>query len=195
MIEYQSLSEGFCIMSDIACSFFGHRKVEITEELKQKVKTVVEDLIVNHNVMTFLFGSRSDFDTLCHLVVTELKQKYPNIVRKCYTCKSETCILESERTYWEKFFSNLKKQKVTLLAFESDVEHKTKYTSGKASYVERNQTMVNDSDYCVFFYNPNYQPKMRKYSKRSICWYQPKSGTKLAYDYAKQKKKHIVNLF
>ena len=54
------------------CSFFGHRKIDITEELKQKVKEVIEDLIVNHNVLTFLFGSRSDFDYLCHLVVTEL---------------------------------------------------------------------------------------------------------------------------
>ena len=44
------------------CSFFGHRKIEITKELKQKVKEVIEDLIFNHNVLTFLFGSRSDFD-------------------------------------------------------------------------------------------------------------------------------------
>lgn len=48
------------------CSFFGHRKIEITEELKEKVRAIVEDLIVNHNVLIFLFGSRSDFDYLCH---------------------------------------------------------------------------------------------------------------------------------
>ena len=59
------------------CSFFGHRKIEITEELKQKVKEVIEDLIDNHNVLIFLFGSRSDFDYLCHWVVTELREKYP----------------------------------------------------------------------------------------------------------------------
>ena len=82
MIEYQSLSGGFNILSDIKCSFFGHRKIEITEELKQKVKEVIEDLIVNHNVLIFLFGSRSDFDYLCHLVVTELKEKYPNITKE-----------------------------------------------------------------------------------------------------------------
>ena len=40
------------------CSFFGHRKIEITEELKQKVKLIIEDLIINQNVTTFLFGSR-----------------------------------------------------------------------------------------------------------------------------------------
>ena len=195
MIEYQSLSGGFNTLSDIKCSFFGHRKIEITEELKQQVKEIVEDLIVNHNVLTFLFGSRSDFDYLCHLVVTELKEKYPNIKRIAYTCRSETCTLESERAHWEEVYSHFRKEKVTLLGVEEEVEHKTKYTSGRASYVERNQAMINDSDYCIFYYDENYQPEMRKYSKRSIGYYQPKSGTALAFAYAKQKKKEVVNVF
>ena len=55
------------------CSFFGHRKINITEELKEKVKSIIEDLILNHGVTSFLFGSRSEFDYLCHLLVTELK--------------------------------------------------------------------------------------------------------------------------
>ena len=194
MFEYQSLSGGFYKLSDIKCSFFGHRKIEITEDLKQKVKVVIEDLIVNHNVLIFLFGSRSDFDYLCHLVVTELKEKYPNIVRKCYTCRSETCTLESERAHWEEVYSHFRKEKVTLLGVEEEVEHKTKYTSGRASYVERNQAMINDSDYCVFYYDENYEPEMRKYSKRSIGYYQPKSGTALAYTFAKQKKKILINI-
>ena len=176
------------------CSFFGHRTIKITKELKEKAKKVIEDLIVNHNVLTFLFGSRSDFDHLCHLVVTELKEKYPNITRKCYTCRSETCTLESERAHWEEIYSHFRKEKVTLLGVEEEVEHKTKYTSGRAGYVERNQAMINDSDYCIFYYDENYQPEMRKYSKRSIGYYQPKSGTALAYAYAKQKKKIILNV-
>lgn len=176
------------------CSFFGHRKIDITEDLKQIVKGIIEDLIVNHNVLIFLFGSRSDFDYLCHLVVTELKEKYPNIKRIAYSCRCETCTLESERAHWEEVYSHFRKEKVTLLGVEEEVEHKTKYTSGRASYVERNQAMINDSDYCIFYYDENYQPEMRKYSKRSVCYYQPKSGTALAYTYAKQKKKRIINI-
>ena len=32
-----------------SCSFFGYRNIKITEELKQNIKEVVEDLIINHN--------------------------------------------------------------------------------------------------------------------------------------------------
>ncbi len=181
-------------MNNKVCSFFGHRKIETTKELKQKVKEVIEDLIVNHNVFIFLFGSRSEFDSICHEVVTKLKEKYTNVVRKCYTCKSEGFTLESERAELEEYYSRYTKEKVTLLGFEEEVEHKTKYTAGRASYVERNQAMINDSDYCIFYYDENYQPKMRKYSKRSVCYYQPKSGTALAYKYAKQKKKIVFNV-
>ena len=177
-----------------SCSFFGHRKIEITEKLKQKVKETIENLIVDHNVLTFLFGSRSDFDHLCHLIVTELKEKYSNIERIAYTCRSESCTLESERAYWEEIYSNFKKEKVTLLGVEKEFEHKTKYTSCSASYVERNQAMIDDSDFCVFYYDENYQPKLRKYSKNCIGYYQPKSGTRLAYVYAKKKKKNIINI-
>ena len=176
------------------CAFFGHRKTKLTKKQFDNLMETIENLIINNDVRVFLFGSRSDFDFMCHKIVTEFKEKYPYIIRKQYTCKSETCILESERAYWEQIYSNFKKEKVTLLGVEEEVEHKTKYTSGKASYVERNQAMINDSDYCVFYYDENYQPEKRKYSKKSAGYYQPKSGTMLAYNYAKQKKKIIINI-
>ena len=176
------------------CSFFGHRKIELSEELKDKVKSVIENLIQNYNVLTFLFGSRSDFDYLCHQIVTELKEKYPSIKRVAYTCRSESCILEHEREKWEKIYSYSLKKEVRLLGVEEEFEHKTKYTSGKASYVERNQSMINDSDYCIFYYDEHYQPEMRYCSKRSVGYYQPKSGTALAYAYARQRKKILINI-
>lgn len=72
------------------CSFFGHRDTEQTEELKQRVKETVERLIVEEGVDVFLFGSRSKFDEFCHIVVTELKEKYPYIQRIAYLCKHES---------------------------------------------------------------------------------------------------------
>ncbi len=181
-------------MRNLACSFFGHREIELNEEIKQKVKEVIENLIVNQSVNVFLFGSRSNFDYLCHLVVTELKEKYQNIKRIAYTCKSETCTLEDKKQEMERIYSILGIEKERLLCVEEEFEHKTKYRSGRASYVERNQAMINDSDFCVFYYDENYKPKMRKYSKRSDFYYQPKSGTRIAFEYAKKKKKFLINI-
>lgn len=177
------------------CSFFGHRKIEETEELKRLLNSVIIHLIENENVEMFLFGSRSDFNSLCLAVVTELKEKYPLIQRRAYTCRNETCTLEKERVYWEELYSHFEKKPVALLGVEEEIEHKTKWTSGKAQYVERNQAMIDDSDFCVFYYNEIYKPPLRKQGRSALSTYQPKSGTKLAYEYAKRKKKKLVNLF
>ena len=158
-----------------------------------QVRDKIEDLIVNHYVSTFLFGSKSEFDTLCHSIVADLKCKYPFIKRVAYTCCGEGCVLESEKKHREEIFYQLHNQKINLLSVDEEYEHKSKYTSGKASYVERNRAMINDSDYCLFYFDKTYQPSKRKHSKREISYYQPKSGTYLAYLYAIQKKKKIIN--
>ncbi|MBQ7308309.1 MAG: DUF1273 family protein [Clostridia bacterium] len=177
-----------------ACSFFGHRKIEINEELKQKVKDCIENLIINHNVSIFLFGSRSNFNNLCHLIVTGLKEKYPNIKRVAYTCKSESCVLENDRERLEQMYLRVRNEEVSLLGVEEEFEHKTKYISGRASYIERNKAMINASEYCIFYYDENYKPEMRKRSKKDFSSYQPNSGTKIAYIYAKQKNKIVINI-
>jgi len=56
-----------------AC-FFGHRKIDETDELKNILCGIIEHLIVNEKVDTFLFGSKSEFDSLCLKTVTELKK-------------------------------------------------------------------------------------------------------------------------
>lgn len=182
-------------MSVKAVCFIGHRNVELDDDKVEKLRTIIENLIIKDNVQIFLFGSRSDFDYTCHQIVTELKEKYPHIQRRCYTCRSETCTLESEREHWEKVYSYFRKRELHLLGVEEEVEFKNKWTAGKASYVERNQAMINDSDLCVFYYDENYKPQECKYTKRCFTTYQPKSGTVLAYNYAKQKKKEIINVF
>ena len=175
-------------MVEKVCSFFGHRKIMDSEVLRQRIQNEIVNLIENYGVNVFLFGNRSDFDSLCRAIVTELKEKYPHIQRRAYTCRSETCTLEKERAYWEEIYSYFEKRPVTLLGVEEEVKHKNKYAAGKGQYVERNQAMINDSDFCLFYYNLYYQPLRRKYSKRSVGDYQPKSGTQLAFDYANQRK-------
>ena len=117
-----------------ACSFFGHRKIEFSEELKNELKNVVENLVLNCGVYTFLLGSRSEFNSLCHLVLTELKNKYSNIKRISYTCKSESCILERDMDEWKEVYALLGKENVNLLGVEEECEHKNKYNLRSLSW-------------------------------------------------------------
>ena len=52
-------------MEHYTACFFGHRKIDETEELKNKLYEIIEKLIVNEKIDTFLFGSKSEFDSLC----------------------------------------------------------------------------------------------------------------------------------
>ena len=135
-----------------ACSFFGHRDTPQTDELKQKVRKTVERLIVEEGVDTFLFGSRSKFDELCHIVVTELKEKYPHIQRIAYLCKHESGCLAGKGKDEQRRIKELTGRDVYIREFE-DIKRSDRINSaGRGAYVERNQFMIQDSDYCIFYF-------------------------------------------
>lgn len=166
--------------TDKACCFFGHRKIKESPELIERLEKEIEFLITEKEVRTFYFGSKSEFDDLCHKVVTELRTKHPHIKRVYVRAAFqhipdwyENSLLEHyEDTYFPEHMEN----------------------AGKASYVERNQEMINKSDFCVVYYDENYAPPRRRNSKRDLTDYQPKSGTKIAYEYAAKKGLNIINV-
>ncbi len=171
-----------------SCCFIGHRNVEITEELKAEVKNYIEYLIKEENVKNFLIGSRSNFNYLCHSILEELKEKFPSIKLIAYECKSEAAILKSEKRKWEKIFSEMENKDVSVLCVDEIYDYKNKYTSGKAAYIERNQAMIDDSDFCLFYFDKDYIPLKKNFSISN-------SGTAIAYIYAERKKKIIKNFF
>ena len=157
-----------------ACSFFGHRDTPQTEELKQKVRETVERLIVEEGVDTFLFGSRSKFDELCHIVVTELKEKYPYIQRIAYLCKHESGCLAGEGKDEQRKIKELTGRDVYVREFEDIKKSDRVNSAGRAAYVERNQWMIDESVFVIMYYDEN---------KNTIH----RSGTLLAYQYACRK--------
>ena len=156
-----------------ACSFFGHRDTPQTDELKQKVRETVERLIVEEGVDAFLFGSRSKFDELCHMVVTELKEKYPHIQRIAYLCKHETAVLVGAGARLKQQIKQTTGRDVYVPEYEDIKKSDRVNSAGRASYVERNQWMINNS-VCAIFYINNGKRQLDK-----------KSGTYLTYEYAK----------
>ena len=62
------------------CSFFGHRKVDNSEELIDRLTLTIRK-VLDEGVRTFYFGGFGEFDDLCWRVVTELKKEYIDIIR------------------------------------------------------------------------------------------------------------------
>ena len=46
-------------MGDKTCCFIGHRKIEITDTLREILYSTISDIIIKSNITTFLFGSKS----------------------------------------------------------------------------------------------------------------------------------------
>lgn len=150
------------------CCFIGHRTINETEELKDRIRETVEKLIVNEKVDCFLFGSKSRFDSLCLEIVSELKEKHPQI-KRVYVRAEYPVIDEGYLAY-------------LLEGYEETYYPEKLLGAGKAVYVERNYEMIDRSAFCVAYYDGEYTPKKRK------------SGTKLAYDYAVKRDRIILNL-
>ena len=148
------------------CCFIGHREINVTDELKEKLRVVIERLIVYENIDTFLFGSKSQFDDLCYDVVTEIKKKHTHIKR---------IFVRAEYPYIDESY-----EAYLLESFEDTYFPKSLLGAGKASYVKRNCEMIDNSRFCIVYYKEDYTPKGRK------------SGTKIALAYAEKKKKTII---
>lgn len=165
---------------DKAVCFIGHRKIEDTTELRTTLAKTLADLIENQGIANFLFGDKSAFDSLCYDMVTEIQKEYPHIRRIKY--RKDTPVLDE---YSKPLF---------IKGYEDSICPEGVEKAGKASYIKRNQAMIDASEICIFYYNEDYLPDKIKISKAAVNSYQPKSGTKIAFDYAKKQGKEIKNL-
>ncbi len=164
----------------IVC-FIGHRKIVLSDTLKDKVyKTVIA--LIKDGADTFLFGSRSEFDALCLDVVSDIKKQYPHI-KRIYVRSEYQHINKSYEAY-------------LLESYEETYFPTRIQAAGRYSYVERNQEIINRSDSCVFYYNKDYVPPPKRQNfHMPLSNRQVNSGTKLAFEYAVSKSKHIINLY
>ncbi len=152
-------------MKDNTCCFFGHRRIEDNDSLRARLYETIERLIVDENIDTFLFGSKSEFDSLCHEIVSKIKNKYTNI-KRVWVRAEYPFIDEAYKAY-------------VLENYEDTYYPEHIINAGRAVYVERNCEMIDKSSVCVVYYSLGCQLK---------------SGTKIAYDYAKKNNKRIINL-
>ena len=148
------------------CCVLGHREIIETEDLVQRCRGVIEKMIVEENVDTFLFGSKSRFNSLCYELVTEMKAFYPHI-KRVYVRAEFPKIDDNYQTY-------------LLERYEKTYYPEKLLGAGKAIYIIRNQEMIRESDFCMVYFREDEAPKNRK------------SGTAQALRYAIGKNKKII---
>lgn len=149
-------------------SFIGHRDIEDKGSVYEKIVAVMRDLIINHAADVFLFGSKSDFDSLCVKAAEELKAEFPHIER-IYVRAEYPVISDSYRAY-------------RLESYDDTFFPARLQSAGRAVYVERNKFMIDSADICVFYCD-------RSQVSAAV------SGARLAYNYAVSKHKQVINLF
>ncbi len=148
-------------------AFIGHRHIERTEALKEKLTQLAEVLIVEYNADIFLFGSKSEFNDLCYEVITDLKDKYKYIQR---------IYVRAEYEYVDEFYI-----KYLLSLYEDTFYPSQACGAGKLSYVKRNQVMIDMCEVLVTYFDNRLKNRT--------------GGTKIAVAYAYRRKKSVINLF
>ncbi len=160
--------------------FIGHRTVVNAEDIKIKLRETVL-MLIEKGADIFLFGSKSEFNSLCKECVTELKTEYPYL-KRVYVRSAYPVISASYKEYLLESYEET--------YFPQKIEN-----AGRSAYVERNFEMIDKSDICVFYYDIDYVPPEKPQKSRFVVSRKPNSGTKTAYNYALSKKKRIINLF
>lgn len=149
-------------------SFIGHRNIADKSIVYQRILAVMRELITHRKADVFLFGSRSDFDSLCVGAAEELKAEFRHI-RRIYIRAEYPIVSDSYRKY-------------RLESCDETFFPQSLQRAGKAVYVERNKLMIDRADICVFYCDMNAV-------EGTV------SGTRLAYRYAVSKHKQVINLF
>ena len=168
-VFYGVISQGvapyFFVMQDKICSFFGHRDIEISEELYESTATEILK-VIDLGCRTFYFGGFGDFDDLCYKIVTGVQKGNPSLGIKRIYCVS------MER-YLRKCSPNFKHED-----YDGVIYLSPSFDGWYKSIYFRNCAMIDNSEFVIFYAEEREN-----------------SGAYKAYKYAaKHKKKYIVNL-
>lgn len=158
------------------CCFIAPYSTRLSDDDIKKLELILNDIVINANVRTFLFGFQTDIDFVCYRILKNIKDKYPNI----------------KLIYLQKGFKNLikKNYKDKFKLYDKSYYPKKDACTGELSPFKRHEIYIDNSDYCIF-----YQRKDDKDIKVFDSSNLPLDIDKtIAYNYAMQKKKEIINI-
>ena len=89
----------FIMNEKMICSFFGHREVNISDELRSVLKEKISK-VISMGCQTFYFGGYGDFDALCYETVSIISKENPHLNIKKVYCVSQEKYLRKKVRYF-----------------------------------------------------------------------------------------------
>lgn len=161
----------FVILKNMKVAIAGHRRIEITEKLKEALKETLMRLVENGADTFYFCGTKGDFDYLCYDYLGELMQSHRIkrvLARAYYDCIDED-IFEYRIDYTESrcFPEDLRSPILTI-------------------YTKPKKDMIDLSEVLLTYFDKSYVPT-EPFIRRS--------STSRVVEYAKRKKKTVINIF
>ena len=138
-----------------ACCEFGHSDFDASNDVIEKIRNKLLYLIEEENYDTFYLGNKGLFDYFIAKELYEIKKIYPHINRVLVLAYLNQKVTNNEKEYRDKMFDEIlfpPLEKVPL----------------RFAYSKRNQWIINNSDYIIFFvdYSWGKSMKMLEYANR-----------------------------
>ena len=169
-------------IKNYSCCFIGHRKLDLKFP-KEHLYNLIKYLIINVGIRNFLFGSNSEFNDLCHQIVTSFKEIYPNIVRTNYPLSQNARVTPTGKLELEQTLKKLYKKIFYICDYDNFATATN--SNGSFAYIKRNFFMIENAN-LVVVYLRDIKSKNNKTGQIT------NSGTKLAVDFAIKLKKDII---
>ena len=156
----------FFMEENKTCSFFGHRTINLTDDLYAITVAEIEKSVAS-GCRIFYFGGYGEFDKLCRQIVTKIKNERPELnIQRIFCVPMEKDLRKKSR-----WLNDTNCDKIEYLI--------PMFNGWYRSIYFRNCAMIDNSD-VIIFYAEN----------------RANSGAYKAYRYAKSKKgKWVINLY
>jgi len=145
-------------------TFLGHSSLQRCVELSKKIELTIYENTSDNDNIVFYCGGYGDFDNLCVQVCQSIKRKF----KKCEIIYITPYITESQQRKMRYL--------IETCHYDSIIYPPLENVPFKFAISKRNEWMVNEADLIIAYVNHSY------------------GGAYKSLNYARRKKKHIINL-
>ena len=156
------------ILSDERCyvvSFFGHRQLDITNAMEDRLESIIRSILLEKEYVEFLIGRDGDFDIWTASVIRRMKR----------TVRDDNSSLTWVMPYLEAEYRN-NEESMEEYYDHIEISDAASLAHYKRAYIIRNREMVDRSDLVIAYVN---------------C---KSGGAFQTLDYAKKVGKEVINL-